>query len=483
MPDRPHWRIAGPSSARPAADLLRYTRVRGAHVATVRRLLRIGPWSLCLMRYRRGRADPPCRRLCPPCTNDTPALRGAPMTTDPITFTVTLHPIEGDDPPLTADRARELIGDILREEMADWITMAVITLGRQAGGRPAMEVERDGLCERDEARARVAKLEQQLAEGQDDADALQRLDTWLNAHLAASRHTGEPAVDAATRILGALLRDRSRDIHLAETRSRRIAELVNERDRAYMDLLCRDDVISNLRGQVELLDQRVRAAEAEHDHTRRRTHTRTAEAIATALEQRASEIANGPFGELAAAEPWRQAADTARDYAGGVPDTPPHAAAAATPHRDRPATPRQRLRTARHDPGADPPLTAHTEWLAAVTPPGHVDDLYEWGPDLDSAIAGLDDPTVAAALRLAANGGIAVLDARSSPLVALSHSGGDEGWIVVASGPADTNALDDHEPVQLHDGQHVAERLTSLGDMEVETHVSPQWTVFITSHA
>lgn len=46
MPDRPHWRIAGP--------LLRYTRVRGAHVATVRRLLRIGPWSLSLMRCRPG---------------------------------------------------------------------------------------------------------------------------------------------------------------------------------------------------------------------------------------------------------------------------------------------------------------------------------------------------------------------------------------------------------------------------------------------
>ncbi|WP_431895830.1 hypothetical protein [Micromonospora haikouensis] len=50
----PHWWFAGPSKPRPASDLFRETHVPGAHASTYRRLIRIGPWSISLLRYRPG---------------------------------------------------------------------------------------------------------------------------------------------------------------------------------------------------------------------------------------------------------------------------------------------------------------------------------------------------------------------------------------------------------------------------------------------
>lgn len=54
----PHWALAGPGKARDAEPLLRGRQdVQGGHVATLRRLLRIGPFQVSLLRIRRGRVD------------------------------------------------------------------------------------------------------------------------------------------------------------------------------------------------------------------------------------------------------------------------------------------------------------------------------------------------------------------------------------------------------------------------------------------
>lgn len=50
----PHWWIAGPSKPIPASRLLRRTHVAGGHASTYRRLIRIGPWSIAVIRYRPG---------------------------------------------------------------------------------------------------------------------------------------------------------------------------------------------------------------------------------------------------------------------------------------------------------------------------------------------------------------------------------------------------------------------------------------------
>lgn len=50
----PHWWISGPSKPRAASELFRHTHVAGGHASTYRRLLRIGPWSIGVIRYRPG---------------------------------------------------------------------------------------------------------------------------------------------------------------------------------------------------------------------------------------------------------------------------------------------------------------------------------------------------------------------------------------------------------------------------------------------
>jgi hypothetical protein len=57
-----HWSIAGPTRPRPAARLLRVLNVRAGHVATFRRLLRIGPYGVIVLRYRPGHVDEPDRK-------------------------------------------------------------------------------------------------------------------------------------------------------------------------------------------------------------------------------------------------------------------------------------------------------------------------------------------------------------------------------------------------------------------------------------
>lgn len=53
-----HWWLSGPQRrARNASDLLRDPNLAGAHVATFRRLLRIGPFGLYVMRYRPGNTE------------------------------------------------------------------------------------------------------------------------------------------------------------------------------------------------------------------------------------------------------------------------------------------------------------------------------------------------------------------------------------------------------------------------------------------
>ncbi len=54
-----HWSLAGPTGPRPASRLLRVLNVRGGHVATFRRLLRVGPYGVIILRYRPGHVDEP----------------------------------------------------------------------------------------------------------------------------------------------------------------------------------------------------------------------------------------------------------------------------------------------------------------------------------------------------------------------------------------------------------------------------------------
>lgn len=52
-----HWSLRGPRRVRNVDGLLRHRNVRGGHVADVYRVLRIGPWSLMLFRYRPGETE------------------------------------------------------------------------------------------------------------------------------------------------------------------------------------------------------------------------------------------------------------------------------------------------------------------------------------------------------------------------------------------------------------------------------------------
>jgi hypothetical protein len=47
-----HWWLSGVGKARPADEIFRFTRVAGGRAATFRRLFRIGPFGLGVIRYR-----------------------------------------------------------------------------------------------------------------------------------------------------------------------------------------------------------------------------------------------------------------------------------------------------------------------------------------------------------------------------------------------------------------------------------------------
>lgn len=58
--DRPHWSWNGPACrATSTAEMFRWRDVYGGHAATIRRLLRLGPFGLYVIRYRPGHVDPP----------------------------------------------------------------------------------------------------------------------------------------------------------------------------------------------------------------------------------------------------------------------------------------------------------------------------------------------------------------------------------------------------------------------------------------
>lgn len=50
----PHWDLKLASPWRHAYEVFRYTRVRGGHASKFRRLIRFGPWSVLLVRYKKG---------------------------------------------------------------------------------------------------------------------------------------------------------------------------------------------------------------------------------------------------------------------------------------------------------------------------------------------------------------------------------------------------------------------------------------------
>ncbi|MFB9187417.1 hypothetical protein ACFFX1_55615 [Dactylosporangium sucinum] len=50
-----HWSVRGPQRrARDAREMLRWVNAAGRHVATFRRLVAFGPWTLYVARYRPG---------------------------------------------------------------------------------------------------------------------------------------------------------------------------------------------------------------------------------------------------------------------------------------------------------------------------------------------------------------------------------------------------------------------------------------------
>lgn len=55
-----HWALNGPQRhARPASEVFRYTDVAGGHAKSLRRLVRLGPWSIWAVRYAPGHVDVP----------------------------------------------------------------------------------------------------------------------------------------------------------------------------------------------------------------------------------------------------------------------------------------------------------------------------------------------------------------------------------------------------------------------------------------
>jgi hypothetical protein len=53
-----HWSLSGPQRrARDARELLRWVNARGRHVATMRRLLSLGPFTIYMARYRPGNVE------------------------------------------------------------------------------------------------------------------------------------------------------------------------------------------------------------------------------------------------------------------------------------------------------------------------------------------------------------------------------------------------------------------------------------------
>lgn len=54
----PHWWIGGPwRHARPASEVLRFTDVAGGHAKSFRRIVRLGPIGLYVIRYAPGRVE------------------------------------------------------------------------------------------------------------------------------------------------------------------------------------------------------------------------------------------------------------------------------------------------------------------------------------------------------------------------------------------------------------------------------------------
>jgi hypothetical protein len=54
----PYWTLRGPQRhALNAADVYRHINVQGGHAATHRRLARLGPWGLYVVRYRPGHVE------------------------------------------------------------------------------------------------------------------------------------------------------------------------------------------------------------------------------------------------------------------------------------------------------------------------------------------------------------------------------------------------------------------------------------------
>lgn len=53
----PHWWFSGPGKLRPADEVFQQVNVAGGHAESLRKLARVGPWSLLLVRYAPGHVE------------------------------------------------------------------------------------------------------------------------------------------------------------------------------------------------------------------------------------------------------------------------------------------------------------------------------------------------------------------------------------------------------------------------------------------
>lgn len=136
----------------------------------------------------------------------------------------------------------------------------------------------------------------------------------------------------------------------------------------------------------------------------------------------------------------------------------------------------------------------HRLWLLDVPAPEDRDEEYSetysylWGSELDEAISVLraQIPLIDNALKTAEAGGIALLPvyygptpstSEVCPFEALSRNGGDEDWVVIATGNGPNHSDQSHEDYL---AEVVAERLAPC---KVETHITPTWVIRLTCHA
>ena len=132
--------------------------------------------------------------------------------------------------------------------------------------------------------------------------------------------------------------------------------------------------------------------------------------------------------------------------------------------------------------------TTPRTWLGIIQPVrrGEADPYssyssYEWGAELDAAIAALraSHPDVDALFIVAETGGLAITPAWSSggvrhPLMEIAHSSDDSNWIMVGEIDSDGD---------FNCGMSVDRPDYAWAPAGYERHLTPSWSIRVTHHA